>query len=92
MHELEADIELSTQAVARIRRWIVLLAADETAPTWSPVEDYSTPETLRAAARWLVDHGHTGALDFDLVGVLLALFSINLRVEMQGWELPRDAA
>jgi hypothetical protein len=96
MREAEIDIELHPHAVARVRHWIVLLAADHTAPTWNPVADYSSPHTLRAAARWLVDNGHTGTLDFDLVGVLLALFSINLRCEMDdeidGWAIPQDAA
>jgi plasmid stabilization system protein ParE len=92
MRNAEIDIEPTPQAVARIRHWIVLLAADETAPTWNPVEDYRTPATLRAAARWLVDNGHAGTLDFELVGVLLALFSVTLRSEMALWELPRDAA
>jgi hypothetical protein len=92
MREAEIDIEPTPLAVARVRHWIVLLAADETAPTWNPVEDYSTPATLRSAARWLVDNGHAGALDFDLVGVLLALFSITFRSEMDAWTRPRDAA
>ena len=92
MRNPELDIEPTPQAVARVRHWIALLAADETAPTWSPVEDYGTPARLRAAARWLVDNGHAGTLDFELVGVLLALFSITFRSEMALWALPRDAA
>jgi hypothetical protein len=91
MRRPDLDIEPTPQAVARIRHWIVLLAGDPTAPAWNPIEDYATPDTLRAAARWLVDHGHTGPLDFELVGVLLALFSITFRHEMSGWA-PRDAA
>jgi hypothetical protein len=82
--------------VARIRCWIALLAADVRAPAWNPVEDYRTPETLRAAARWLVDNGHVPDMDHELVCVLLALFSINLRLEMgeeiDGRFMPRDAA
>jgi hypothetical protein len=92
----ERNIELTSQAVAEVRRWLLLLAADDGAPEWSPVEDYPTPETLRAAARWLVDNGHSRGLDDDLVGVLLALFAIDLRWEMRpGTEddvLPQDAA
>jgi hypothetical protein len=75
-------MEVTPQAVARIRCWIALLAADQTAPAWNPVEDYGTPETLRAAARWLVDNGHVPEMDHELVCVLLALFSINLRSEI----------
>lgn len=92
----EIEIEVTPQAVARIRCWIALLAADPTAPAWNPVEDYRTPETLRAAARWLVDSGHVPEMDHELVCVLLALFSINLRSEMgeeiDGRFMPRDAA
>lgn len=92
MRRAEIDIEPTPQAVTRVRHWIALLAADETAPTWSPVEDYPTPETLRAAARWLVDNGHAGTLRFELVGVLLALFSVTFRSEMDACLRPRDAA
>jgi hypothetical protein len=92
----EIEIEVTPQAVARIQCWIALLAADQTAPAWSPVEDYRTPDTLRAAAQWLVDNGHVTEMDHELVCVLLALFSINLRSEMgeelDGRLVPRDAA
>jgi hypothetical protein len=89
-------MEVTSQAVAQIRCWIALLAADETAPAWNPAEDYRTPQTLRSAAQWLVDNGHVVEMDHELVCVLLALFSIGLRSEM--WEeidgrfMPRDAA
>jgi hypothetical protein len=79
----EPKIELTPQAIAEVRRWLLLLAADDAAPAWSPVEDYPTPETLRAAARWLVDNGHCRGMDDELVGVLLALFSIDLRWQMK---------
>ena len=94
MHDL--DIELTPRAIAEIRRWILLLAADDTAPSWDPVEPYLTPDALRAAAGWLADHGHSQGLDRDLVGVLLAVFSISARAEMdavlQPRFIPRDAA
>jgi hypothetical protein len=90
------SIELTSEAVTELRRWLLLLAADDTAPRWSPIEDYDTPDALRAAAHWLVDNGHGHGLDADLVGVLLALFSIDLRsqmtAEIEGRRLPRDAA
>jgi hypothetical protein len=90
------EFELTPQAVAPIRHWILLLAADNTAPAWNPATDYGTPDTLRAAARWIVDNGHGREMDHMLVGVLLALFSINLRSEMtaelNGRILPKDAA
>jgi hypothetical protein len=90
------SIELTPEAVRELQRWLLLLAADDTAPRWSPIEDYDTPDALRAAAHWLVDSGHSDGLDFDLVGVLLALLSIDLReqmtAEIEGRRLPRDAA
>ena len=90
------DLELTPHAVAEIRRWILLLAADATAPAWNPVENYSSPDALRAAAAWLVDNGHSDELNQELVGVLLALFSSTLRAEvvdeLGGRVVPRDAA
>jgi hypothetical protein len=92
----EHRIELTPQAVTEIRHWLLLLAGDPAAPQWSPVEDYRTPDALRAAARWLVDNGHGLGMDHDLVGVLLALFSIDLRWEMEagidGLAVPQDAS
>ena len=92
----ELPFELTLQAVTEVRRWLLLLAADDAAPKWSPVEDYQTPAPLQAAARWLVDNGHSRGLADDLVGVLLALFSLELRSEMgagiDGLVLPQDAA
>jgi hypothetical protein len=90
------SIELTPEAVTELRRWLLLLAADATAPRWNPIEDYDTPQPLRAAAHWLVDNGHSHGMDVDLVGVLLALFSIDLRSEMTAEidrrRLPQDAA
>jgi hypothetical protein len=92
----DRSLELTPRAVTELQRWLLLLAADDTAPRWSPIEDYGTPDALRAAAHWLVDNGHSHGLDVDLVGVLLALFSIDLReqmtTEIDGRRLPRDAA
>jgi hypothetical protein len=75
----EIPVELTPQALAQIRRWLLLLAGDDKAPAWDPGENHDTPESLQAAAQWLVDNGHGGAMDDQLVAVLLALFSINLR-------------
>ena len=90
------SIELTPDAVSQLQRWLVLLAGDETAPKWSPIEDYDTPEPLRAAAQWLVDNGHSDGMDVDLVGVMLALLSIDLRSQMtagiEGLVRPQDAA
>jgi hypothetical protein len=90
------SIELTPEAVTELRRWLLLLAADDTAPRWNPIEDYPTPQALRAAAHWLVDNGHSHGMDVDLVGVLLALFSIDLRshmtTEIEGRRFPQDAA
>jgi hypothetical protein len=92
----DLDIELTPRAIAEIQRWILLLAADDHAPSWDPVEPYLTPDALRAAAEWLADHGHSRGLDRDLVGVLLAVFSVSVRAEMdavlQPRFIPRDAA
>jgi hypothetical protein len=90
------SIELTPEAVTELRRWLLLLAADETAPNWNPIDDYATPDALRAAAHWLVDNGHSDGMDVDLVGVLLALLSIDLRAQMttevDRRRLPQDAA
>jgi hypothetical protein len=75
----EIPVELTPQALSQIRRWLLLLAGDDTAPAWDPGENHDTPESLQTAARWLVDNGHGGAMDDQLVAVLLALFSVNLR-------------
>ena len=76
-------IELTPQAAAQVRQWLLLLAADAAAPDWRPAESYDTPESLRAAARWLVDNGHGYAMDAEVVAVLLALFSISFRAQLQ---------
>lgn len=89
----EIPVELTPQALAQIRRWLLLLAGDDTAPAWDPAENHDTPESLQAAAQWLVDNGHGGAMDDQLVAVLLALFSINLRwkieTEIEGRFIPQ---
>ena len=91
----EIPVELTPQALAQIRRWLLLLAGDDTAPAWDPGENHDTPESLQAAAQWLVDNGHGGAMDAQLVAVLLALFSINLRgrieAEIEGRFIPHSA-
>jgi hypothetical protein len=76
-------VELTPEAVAQIQRWLVLLAGDITAPAWDPVENYETPESVRAAAQWLVDNGHGCGMDDQLVAVLLVLFSMNLRWKVE---------
>ena len=91
----EIPVELTPSALAQIRRWLLLLAGDDTAPAWDPGENHDTPESLQAAARWLVDNGHGGAMDDQLVAVLLALFSINLRwrieTDIEGRFIPQGA-
>jgi hypothetical protein len=91
----EIPVELTPQALAQIRRWLLLLAGDDTAPAWDPGENHDAPESLQAAAQWLVDNGHGGAMDDQLVAVLLALFSINLRwkieTEIEGRFIPQGA-
>ena len=91
----EIPVELTPRALAQIRRWLLLLAGDDTAPAWDPGENHDTPESLQAAAEWLVDNGHGGTLDDRLVAVLLALFSINLRwkieTEIEGRFIPQGA-
>ena len=75
---------------------MMLLATDDTAPAWTPVVQHSTPETLRRAARWLADHGYAPGMDREMVGILLAMFMIGIRLELDddaGAELlPQDAA
>jgi hypothetical protein len=87
---------LTPQAVAQTRRWVTLLATDDTAPGWSPFVGYSTPESLRAAAQWLVDRGHAPGLQHEMVCILLALFVIDVAPAMYGdvggTFIPQDAA
>jgi hypothetical protein len=87
---------LTPQAVARTRRWITVLATDPTAPDWFPSVLYSTPEPLRAAARWLVDKGHALGMSEEMVSILLALYAIDAASELDGWTdiafVPGDAA
>jgi hypothetical protein len=87
---------LTPQAVAQTRRWVNLLATDDTAPAWSPLVDHSTPESLRAAAQWIVDRGHAPGLRHEMVCVLLALFAIDVAPEaygdVGGAFIPQDAA
>ena len=87
---------LTPQAVARTRRWVTLLATDETAPAWSPFLRYDTPEPLRRAAQWLVDHGHAPDLDHEMVCILLVIYAVEAASEMGlgvgGAFIPRDAA
>jgi len=86
---------LTPQALAQIRRWMMLLATDATAPAWTPVVRCSTPETLRRAARWLVEHGHAPGMNADMVGILLAMFMIDVPMEALDAAavfFPQDAA
>jgi hypothetical protein len=86
---------LTPYAVARTRHWATLLATDATAPAWSPAIGYSTPDSLRAAAQWLVDRGHAPGLEHEMVCILLALFIIDVASEMDGeigGFIPQDAA
>jgi hypothetical protein len=82
--------------VARVRRWLLLITTDETAPRWSPTLGRSTPESLRAAAWWLVERGHAPDLDHQMVCILLALYLADrpgeAGDELGGELLPRDAA
>ncbi len=70
--------ELTPHATARIGRWLIALAVDDTAPPWNPTLPGSTPESLRRAARWLIDRGHAPDLELEMVCVLLALFVVRL--------------
>jgi hypothetical protein len=87
---------LTPQAVAKTRRWVTLLATDDTAPAWSPLVGHSTPESLRAAAQWIVDRGHAPGLQHEMVCILLALFVIDVAPEaygdVGGAFIPQDAA
>jgi hypothetical protein len=76
-------VELTPEAAVQIQRWLLLLAADPAAPAWDPAEDYETPHALHAAAGWLTDNGHGGGLEEFLVAVLLAMFTINVRSELE---------
>jgi len=86
-------IELTSQAAAQVRQWLLLLAADPAAPKWGPAESYDSPAALRAAAGWIAVNGHGGGLSADFVAVLLALFSIDfrdrLKAEIEGRSAPR---
>ena len=88
--------QLTPYAAARVRRWMLLLATDETAPRWSPTLGASTPASLRAAAWWLVARGHAPDLDHELVCILLALAVADdlggAGAGLDGEALPRDAA
>ena len=79
----EPVVELTSDAVTEIRHWLLVLAADPAAPAWDPAEDYETPHALHAAARWLTDNGHGGGLELFLVAILLAMFSIGVRCELE---------
>ena len=82
--------------MARLRRWMMLLAGDETAPAWNPTLTFSTPESLRGAAWWLVENGHAAELDHEMVCILLALYIVDhpgeAEDELGGELIPRDAA
>ena len=84
--------ELTPYAVARIRRWMTLLATDESAPPWNPTLRSSTPETLRGAARWIVDNGHAFGLDDGMVCILLAHYIVDHPAAIEDELVPRDAA
>jgi len=87
---------LTPYAEGRTRRWVTLLATDDTAPAWSPFVGRSTPESLRAAAQWLVDRDHAPGLQHEMVCILLALFVIDVSSGMDrdagGEVIPMDAA
>ena len=86
---------MTPQALAQLRRWMMLLTTDATAPPWTPVVRHSTPETLRRAARWLVEHGHTPGMTADMVGVLLAIYMVDVPLEgldSAAMFVPQDAA
>jgi hypothetical protein len=87
---------LTPHAEAQARRWATLLATDDTAPAWFPFVGRSTPESLRAAAQWLVDQGHAPGLQHEMVCVLLALFVVDVAAgsdgRMGGAFIPKDAA
>jgi hypothetical protein len=87
---------LTPHALAQTRRWATLLATDDSAPAWTPLVGYSTPESLRAAAQWLVDEGHAPGLKHEMVCVLLAIYVVDVASEADGGIggafIPRDAA
>jgi hypothetical protein len=88
--------QLTPYAAARVRRWMLLLSTDATAPPWNPRLGASTPASLRAAAWWLVARGHAAGLDHQMVCILLALYLADrpgeAGDELGGELLPRDAA
>ena len=88
--------ELTPHALAQTRRWATLLATDDTAPAWHPFVGYSTPDSLRAAAQWLVDEGHAPGLNHEMVCILLAIYVVDVASEADGRFggafIPRDAA
>jgi hypothetical protein len=75
----EIYVELTPQAVAQIRQWLLLLESADAAPTWDPANEAETAESVQAVAQWVVDNGHDAGLGRDLVAVLLALFSFELQ-------------
>jgi hypothetical protein len=87
---------LTPHALAKTRRWATLLATDDGAPAWTPLVGYSTPDSLRAAAQWLVDEGHAPGLKHEMVCVLLAIYVVDVASEADGGFggafIPRDAA
>jgi hypothetical protein len=87
---------LTPQALMQTRRWATLLATDDSAPAWTPLVGYSTPDSLRAAAQWLVDEGHAPGLKHEMVCVLLAIYVVDVASEADGGFggafIPRDAA
>lgn len=84
--------ELTPHAVARVRRWMNLLATDESAPRWDPTVNRSTPESLRRVAWWLVSNGEAPDMTHEMVCILLALYIVDHRDELEGELIPRDAA
>jgi hypothetical protein len=88
--------ELTPRALAQTRRWARLLAADDSAPVWHPFVGYSTPDSLRAAAQWLIDEGHAPGLRHEMVCILLAIYVVDIASEAEGGFggafIPRDAA
>jgi hypothetical protein len=87
---------LTPHALAQTRRWATLLATDDSAPAWTPLVGYSTPDSLRAAAQWLVEEGHAPGLKHEMVCVLLAIYVVDVASEADGGFggafIPRDAA
>ena len=87
---------LTPPALAQTRRWTTLLATDDSAPAWTPLVGSSTPDSLRAAAQWLIDEGHAPGLKHEMVCVLLAIYVVDVASEADGGFggafIPRDAA